>query len=306
MLKILREVDLRDKTTFGIGGKAREYARVGEENGVFEAFEYAREKDREIFVLGGGSNVVFPDGRYEGLVVKNEIGGIEYNGMGVIVGSGSALGDLVRGASVKGMAGIEALTGIPGTVGGAIRGNAGAYGCETGDKLVSVKVFDGKKMRRVGVQGCGFGYRESVFKRKGWMIVEAEFRFEKGDKRKLEKRIKEIKAMRERKYPAGLRCPGSFFKNVEVSSLSEEQRSRISVEMIMYGKIPAGCLLERVGMKGYTIGGLKIADYHANLIINTGGGKEEDVCKLMEVCTKRVEEKFGIKLEAEVEIVMKR
>jgi len=205
---------------------------------------------------------------------------------------------------MEGYVGMEKMTGIPGTVGGAVYGNAGAYGQVVSDKLLRVKVFDGKKVTWVPKKLCKFGYRESIFKKNKWVLLEAEFLFNsRVDPAELKKAAADTLTLRLKKYKPGLKCPGSFFKNIEVKDLTREQLVKIPKEKIVYEKVPAGYLLEEVGAKGKKLGKILIADFHANLFINTGGGNPTDFYNLAKTYAEKVEEKFGIKLEPEVQLV---
>ncbi|TSC64625.1 MAG: UDP-N-acetylmuramate dehydrogenase, partial [Microgenomates group bacterium Gr01-1014_93] len=150
---------------------------------------------------------------------------------------------------------------------------------------------------------CGFGYRDSSFKRNGLIISEVTFQLEKGDPEKLKKEADEILEKRLTKYPKGIKCPGSFFKNIVANTLPEEILEKIPREKIVYGKIPAGVLLEEVGAKGDKLDGIEIAPYHANLFINNGGGKAEDFYNLAKKYFELVYQKFGIELEPEVQLI---
>ncbi len=207
----------------------------------------------------------------------------------------------------RGLSGMERMAGIPGTVGGAIYGCAGAYGQEIKDVLVSVRVFDGQKFRNLSKAQCQFGYRNSVFKKhKNLVITQAVLRLKKGDGKSLLKTSREIIKLREKKYPPGLRCPGSFFKNIKLSSLKPAAKraqfvKKVKHDKIMYGKVPSGHLLDQVGAKGMKQGSIRVAGHHANLIYNPNGGKARDVKALANKLKRKVKNKFGIGLEEEIQ-----
>jgi len=304
MIKIEKEIKISELTTLGIGGKVKYFCEAKSASEVCEAIEFSKKKEVDYFILGGGSNVLVSDAGYEGLVIKNRIEDLSEEGNTVRIGAGNNLQELVDLGVKNGFNGIQKLTMIPGTIGGAIRGNAGAYGASIGEFVKRVRIIDERlRIKWIEKIDCEFGYRESIFKKKKWVIVEGEFEFLAGDKKEIIAEEKGIREQRINKYPLTLKCPGSFFKNVEVNKVSKEAINKIPKDKIIEGKIPVGYLLEEVGMKGKTCGAIKIADYHANLLVNTGNGKAEEVIKLMEMGKNKVWSKFGIEIEPEVQMV---
>ncbi len=296
-------VSIGNLTTFGVGGIARRYVAVNQADDLVEAVKLAKEKRWKYFVLAGGSNVVFPE-KYSGFVIHYRSDKPEINGL--TVQAGTSLMDFIDYTIERGFVGLETLSGIPGTVGGAIVGNAGAYGQTISDNLVRVKIFNGKKVVWLTRQECKFTYRESIFKKKGkqdWLVLEAEFDLKLGNKAELKRRSQEIIAVRNERYIPGLKCPGSFFKNVPADKVSKKVLKLINPEKIKGGKIPTGYLLEEIGAKGLKFGNLEIAAFHGNLIINNGGATMKEVKKLSNFLKTRVLKKFGIKLEEEVRYV---
>ncbi|MBI2600587.1 UDP-N-acetylmuramate dehydrogenase [Candidatus Daviesbacteria bacterium] len=296
---------LSQVTTLKIGGPAKEFVSVQTEKELIEAITYARQKNLPFLVIGGGSNLLVADEGVEKLVIQNRITGIFQKGNNLIVKSGTILQDLVNFTIEKGLTGINKLTGVPGTVGGAIYGNAGAYGSGISDKLVELICFDPTSEEKVVLktEECGFGYRDSNFKRNNLIILEANFDLTPGNLEELKKESEEIKRKRDGKYPPGIKCPGSFYKNFVASELSTDVLVNIPKEKIVYGKVPAGALLEMVGAKGDRIDGIEIASYHANLFINNGTGTAKDFYNLAKKYAEKVKQKFGITLEPEVQLI---
>lgn len=292
-------------TTFGVGGKAQAYALVTTPDELLCAVQQVRTTQQPYYLIAGGSNVVLPE-YLPGLLIHYRaranyaprlIGGF------LLVEAGCELRKLITFAIKNNLAGLEALSGIPGTVGGAIVGNAGAYGQSISDKLVAVEVWDGKKRHWLTKKQCKFAYRNSIFKHpksKNWLVLRAKFKLSSGDKKVLAKKSREIIAVRNKKYPPGLKCPGSFFKNVLVANVSKKSLQLIDQTKIVEGKIPAGYLLEEVGAKGLGQTNLRVASFHGNLIINKGKAKSGEVRHLANILKRRVFKKFGIKLEEEV------
>lgn len=296
-------VPLSKYNTLQIGGPADAFLEVKKEADLIAAFKLAKKIGIKCLILGGGSNLLINDNGFRGLIIHNKIVGIQIKDWVIKVKSGTCLQDLVDFSIKKGLQGIENLSGIPGTVGGAVFGNAGAYGQEISDDLIKVKIFDGKGVKWLKKSECRFGYRESIFKNINLPILEVEFKLKKGDKEELNKKTKEILNLRIKKYPSNQKSPGSFFKNISVKDLSRDVLQKIPKEKIIFNKISAGYLLEAVGAKGKRRGQIEIADYHANLFINKDGGKATDFIKLTKIFSDKVKKKFGIKLEPEVQLV---
>ncbi|HXF44259.1 MAG TPA: UDP-N-acetylmuramate dehydrogenase [Candidatus Paceibacterota bacterium] len=311
-MKVRKNISLAPLSTFRIGGRADFFCLVKEPTDLFEAVEFARNKKIPYRILAGGSNIVFPDGRFKGLLIKISDGGIVKDKNRLIVGAGVALEEVIKKSISAGLKGLETLSGIPGTLGGAIVGNAGAYGHSISEVVERVKVWDpvgGQNLSKgagskgffwISKKDCKFRYRESVFKHKPYIVVCAVLKFKNGNSKNLRKISRDIIKLRLKKYKPGLRCPGSFFKNVLVSEVSKKSLLKINKSKIIEGKIPAGYLLEEVGAKGMRVGGIEIANFHGNLLINRGGARAADVRKLAALLKKRVFEKFGIRLEEEI------
>lgn len=297
-------VPLSSYITLRLGGPARYFMEAKAADQIAEAVCWAKEKEIPFLIIGCGSNLLVSDKGFPGLVVRNLDKGIIRKGSKLKVRGGTLLGDLVDFSINTGLGGLEKMAGIPGTVAGAVYGNAGAYRQEISDHMTSVLVFDGEKVRRFSRKDCTFSYRSSVFKsNKDLLILEAEFILNPSDKSALKSEARKIVELRAEKYPPTLLCPGSFFKNLQVSDLPAEAVNKIPKEKIIKGKVSAGYLLEAVGARGKSKGGIKITDYHGNLFINTGGGTARDFWNLVQLYQRKVEEKFGILLEPEVQLV---
>ncbi|TSC90984.1 MAG: UDP-N-acetylmuramate dehydrogenase [Parcubacteria group bacterium Licking1014_17] len=291
-------------TTMGIGGSPQGFATVKTEDELIGLIK--SNKNTRWRVIGEGSNIIFDNKGFGGLIIKNEIKELKIVGRTVYAGAGNNLNGFIKKIINKGLSGMEKMSGIPGTVGGAIYGCAGAYGQEIRDCLSRVRVFDGRKIKWLTKKQCGFSYRDSIFKKKtGWTILGAEFKFQKSDSKKLTKISREIIKLRNQKYPPGLKCPGSFFKNIVLKNIKPAVRKRllpkIDKDRIFGGKVPVGYLLDLVGAKGMKIGGIAVSEKHGNLIYNVNGGTFSDLQKLIKILKQKVYKKFGIKLEEEVQ-----
>lgn len=296
---------LSSYTTLKIGGPALGLIEVFRTEDLTEITKIALENKIKFLVIASGSDLLVSDSGYDGLVIVNKTRGIDLvSDTEIEAFSGAVLQDLVDFANQHSLAGFENMAGIPGSVGGAIYGNAGAYGQSVSDNLVSVNFFDGLSTQEMTKDQCKFTYRESVFKNnKSWVVLSAKFSLKNGDANELTSKSKETMALRAKKYPPGIKCPGSFFKNILASELSSEVLKNIPEDKIVYGKIPAGYLLEEVGAKGDKIGGIEIASYHANLFMNNGEGNASDFFELARKYKVKVKEKFNIILEPEVQLV---
>lgn len=280
---------LAEFSSFRTGGAAKYFftARTVEE--VVRAVKAAQKLDLPSFFLGGGSNILVSDKGYDGLVIRIAVMGMERLGQAEVkAGAGEPLAALVDFAAENSLTGLEFATGIWGTVGGAVYGNAGAYGSDMSAVVSQVTVVDRKgNVKNVDNRYCEFGYRDSVFKRNGDAIVEVFFKLAGGDADTIVKRMEEIKALRRGKHPRSEPSAGCFFKNIEDASQP-------------HGKIPAGRLLEEIGAKNMSVGGAKVFENHANIIVNTGSATSQDIRRLADLLKKKVFETFGIMLEEEV------
>jgi UDP-N-acetylmuramate dehydrogenase len=254
---IQKDVVLANHTSFRIGGRAQYFFVAKTKDHLIRAVKWAKKRNLPFFILGGGSNVLISDKGFKGLVIKFQ---------------DQKLSQLVNN-------GLEWTVGIPGTVGGAIWGNAGAFGKSMENALESVEVYDIKdeKIKVLDKKDCQFGYRDSIFKKNpNLIILSAKIKPRKSSPRK----IKEYLKCRKEKQPLNFPSAGSFFKNPPGFS--------------------AGELIEKCGLGGKQIGGAKISEQHANFIVNMGGAKASDVLALAKMCQDKVKEKFGVELKEEI------
>lgn len=312
MIKIKNNFSLSKIAYMRVGGKAELFTTVKTERELKHAIKYCLEKQKKWYIIGDGSNIVPNDNGVNGLVIQNKIIGIKIKNRIAFAGAGENLLKFIFLLNKNGFAGIEKMAGIPGTVGGAIYGNAGAYGQEIQNHIKNVRVYDThrNKIYWISQKKCQFSYRESIFKKKKELIIlGAKFALGCDEPKTLKNISKNIIALRQQKYPTGLACPGSFFKNIVISKLpfrvQEFVKKSIKKSELSrwHGKLPAAYLLEKVGAKNFKCDGIRVAKYHANLIFNDGNGKSKNVAKLSTILKRRVENKFGITLEAEVQFI---
>jgi len=301
--KCLRRKNFSSFTTLKLGGNIGHFYQAGTTKELIKALICAEALAEKYIVIGDGSNLLVSDKGFGGLVIKNSTKGIIVDGNRVEISSGENLWQAIKIIIDKGLGGIENMSAVPGTVGGAIYGNAGAYGQTISDKLVRVKVYKDSRIYWLNKDQCGFDYRESRFKKTGEIILKGEFFFEKSDRKVLLQKANEIVDMRMKKFPPKLKCPGSFFKNIPAEELSKDVLVKIPKDKIVYGKLPVAYLLEQVGAKGDRLGKVKVTDYHANLFVNLGGANSKDFYTLAKKYQRLVYKKYGIKIEPEVQFV---
>lgn len=305
MLDIKENIFLREFNTFKIGGKARYFVRVSTIDECRKAVKWAKEKKTPFFILGGGSNILFSDKGYDGLIIKIENQEVNFRGENVIAGAGVLFLKLILLCKEKSLGGLEWGAGIPGTVGGAIFGNAGAFGGDIKDNLKEVIVLDTEsaKEKRLKNKECQFFYRNSIFKReKKYIIFSGVFALKKTEKKKIEKEIKEHIFYRKEHHPLEKPSAGSIFKNVKTKKLQPKLMEKFP-EFKDAKEIPAAYLVAKANLKGKQIGGAKISEKHTNFIVNEKNAKAKDVIFLIEFVKKTIKEKFNIALQEEVIII---
>jgi len=291
-------------TRFGIGGPAEVYFETPDEQSFMEALNIARTSGSAHVVIGGGTNLIVADAGFPGIVLRFTARGIESEGIRVRVAAGVELQALVDHCIRVGLRGLETMTGIPGSVGAAIYGNAGAYGHSINERIRQVRFFDGSAIRLFGNAECEFHYRESIFKRqKDWVVFSAELDMDVASSADLRQAADDIFKIRLEKYPATMRCAGSIFKNLILAELSPSVQKQVPERVIREGKVPSAYFLEQVGAKGIENGDIRVADYHANLIYNAGQGTARQVCEIIIDLKSRVERQFGLTLEEEVQYI---
>jgi UDP-N-acetylmuramate dehydrogenase len=288
----------------GIGGPATLYLEAATPEAFIATQRLLRSEKVDVTVIGEGSNLIVADAGFQGAVLRLVNREMRVQGSTVHVDGGVTLQTLVDFTVAQGLQGLETMTGIPGSVGAAVYGNAGAYGHSISERVVSVRFHDGEAIREVDNAGCEFHYRESIFKkRKAWVIVSATLAMVPGDAAVLHEKATGILDVRNRKYPPTMKCAGSIFKNFLLANLPPEVAAQVPAKVIIEGKIPSAWFLEQVGAKGIRLGGIQVADYHANLIYNDGGGTARDLRTIIADLQQRIQTRFGIPLEEEVQYI---
>jgi UDP-N-acetylmuramate dehydrogenase len=323
-MKIDTNKNLSEITTTGIGGLVSLVFWPTNYPELIEAIRFCNDRKMPFFVLAGGSNTIFPDKDLTyGQVVINikEFAGIEIttqDDMTIFeLDPGVELQKVVDLAIQNGLGGVIGLNRVPGTIGGAVVGNAGAYGAETKDLVQKIEFIrfsevkkqpDWVKIYTLQNSECFFGYRDSLFKQDKDILITRIYLELKNSSNPEEDQSKydEIANKRDSIYPKGLQSPGSLFKNILFSSLSKKVQSNIPPEWVVFGdKLPVGKLLENIGAQGFQVGQMKQRDTHANIMINLGGGTFADANKVVKELQKKVYDKFGIEIEPEVRFIPK-
>ncbi|MGH9581462.1 MAG: UDP-N-acetylmuramate dehydrogenase, partial [Bryobacteraceae bacterium] len=297
-------VPLAAYTRFGIGGPASIFCETRDEGAFVEALRTAASFEAPHIVIGGGTNLIVSDAGFDGIVLRYSGSRIVRQQTTLCAESGALLQDVVDESIAHGLKGMETMTGIPGSLGGAVYGNAGAYGRSIQELIGRVRVGDGERVFDLRNEECRFRYRESVFKeRKQWVILSAELRFDEGDPARMAQTAAEIRTIRDVKYPPAMKCAGSIFKNLLFADLPPGVQAQVPEKVVREGKVPSAWFLEQAGAKGLRRGDIQVASYHANLIYNDGAGTAADLVAAIHELKQRVRARFGFDLEEEVQYI---
>jgi len=305
--RIQENIVLAPLTSFKIGGAARYFAAVENKEELLEVLAWAEKNRLPFQVVGGGSNLLVSDRGFDGLVIKMANAGLSVRGERIECGAGAPLAKALSVSVGHALAGLEWAIGIPGTVGGAIIGNAGARGSTIADIIETVAAYNYKQKRSeiLSRSLCRFGYRGSLFKEvEGYVIISAILKLQLDKKEEIERREQIFLNQRLSSQPK-LPSAGSVFKNIDAAAVSNSQAIRLAEKekMIVDGQIPAGWLIDHLGLRGKKIGGAKISLEHANFIVNAGDATAEDVVMLVSFIKQQVRTKLGVQLHEEIRYV---
>lgn len=285
-VEILVAEPMKNHTTFRIGGPADALALPKTPEEVAEVVRFCNEHAQPYYVLGNGSNLLVSDEGYRGLVLQlyRNFNDIQVNGETITVQSGAMLAAVARTAYQTGLTGLEFASGIPGTIGGAVVMNAGAYGGEMKNVLKEVTVLTKEgEVLVIPAKALELGYRTSVIPKNGWIVLGAVLQLKKGDQEQILARMEELKEQRITKQPLDLPSAGSTFKRPE-------------------GYF-AGKLIMDAGLRGFTVGGAQVSEKHCGFVVNRGNATAADVWKLICEVKRRVKEMTGVELEPEVKLL---
>ncbi len=314
-LLIQKNVRIDSLTTFKIGGQAKYFFEAQNKEELKKVVGWAQEQNIPYFVLGGGSNILVSDQGFNGLLIKVPAMGVKIKksqGVSRIVevGAGVLLSELIAFSIKQGLSGLEYFVGIPGTIGGAIYGNAGwpRNKKSIGDFVVSATLLmpDGQISKKEA-DWFKFAYRSSRLKNldsKKIIILSAEFKLRLENQNKILSTQKEIINIRQKGVPRGCSA-GCIFKNIEIKkNMPSSLLNQLPPVFIEKGNIPAGWLIDRCGLRGHKIGGAQISSQHANFIININKAKAQDVQSLIKIVQEQVKKKFNINLALEIEYLV--
>lgn len=285
-VEILVAEPMKNHTTFRIGGPADALALPKTPEEVAEVVRFCHEHAQPYYVLGNGSNLLVSDEGYRGLVLQlyRNFNDIQVNGETITVQSGAMLATVARTAYQTGLTGLEFASGIPGTIGGAVVMNAGAYGGEMKNVLKEVTVLTKEgEVLVIPAKALELGYRTSVIPKNGWIVLGAVLQLKKGDQEQILARMEELKEQRITKQPLDLPSAGSTFKRPE-------------------GYF-AGKLIMDAGLRGFTVGGAQVSEKHCGFVVNRGNATAADVWELICEVKRRVKEMTGVELEPEVKLL---
>jgi UDP-N-acetylmuramate dehydrogenase len=305
-LIIQENIPLAPLTTFQIGGPARYFVDVRSDSDIQDAIAWAKEKSARFVVLAGGSNVLVPDEGIDALVI-HPVGNL-YGFAGDTLDAWGATNLLfaIKAIGTQGYGGWEKLAGIPGTIGGAVRGNAGAFGSEVKDFVVTVRALNTLtgEIRDFSAAECGFSYRHSYFKdHPEWFIMRAVLKLSTVEPSESARLADETIAEREKRHLQNVRAAGSFFTNPvapqHIVDMFEAEKGVKSRE----NRVPAGWLIEKAGLKGHKVGDARCSPQHADYIINTGNATAHDVRNLAQMIKLEVSAQFGVELTEEAALL---
>ena len=304
-------MELKKFSNFKIGGSADNFLTASDAQGLIDGLKDWKRREpwwkkSEIFILGGGTNILWSDRGFRGLIVKPEIGVLERDGNLIRAGAGESMADLLKFSAGNELSGLEWAGGLPGTVGGAVFGNAGAFGGETKDSVREVLSVDLNTfaLRRRSGEECEFSYRSSVFRRhRGQEIVlEVVFVLRPGNREEILGGMRDKIRYREERQPLEHPNIGSIFKNVPVERFSPEviERYGLNVKTDPFPVIPTARLISEAGLRGLSLGGAMVSPKHPNFIVNVLDATSGDVAGLISAVKGLIRGQFGVELEEEV------
>lgn len=283
---VYRNEPMKKHTTFRIGGPADYYLCPHSAKEIQKAVEICREENIPYFILGNGSNLLVSDKGYRGAVIQlwKNVSDIRVDGCRIQAKAGASLAKIAAQAMEKGLTGMEFAAGIPGTLGGAVVMNAGAYGGEMKDILKEVLVMDKEgRIFTLKTEDLKLGYRTSIVKEKGYIVLAAVLELQPGDRNKIRDLMEDLKQRRAEKQPLDMPSAGSTFKRPE--------------------GFFAGKLIMDAGLRGFSVGGAQVSEKHCGFVVNTGEATASDVLTLIREVQKRVRENSGVELETEVKFL---
>ncbi|MDD3284619.1 MAG: UDP-N-acetylmuramate dehydrogenase [Patescibacteria group bacterium] len=294
--------NLAKLTTFGVGGDAKYFLQTDDIEEIQSILKFCKNENLKFKIIGGGSNLLISDDGYDGLILKIDNKNIHIDNNIFSVGAGVLLRDFVNFVIKNSYVGCDFIFGIPGTIGGAIYGNAGSFGGDISNIIKSVRFINSNsEIKELDKKECKFFYRESIFKHHDFVIFDAKFDLPKGDVNAFKKIMLERIKLRNSKQPWEYKSAGSFFKNVEINNDIRKNLENILDLSKFIDNIPAGFLIESVGLKGFCIGDAQASEKHANFLINKGDAKAKDIYNLAKIIKEKIKKEYNINLKEEVQ-----
>lgn len=299
-------------TTFKIGGPASYYVQIPTIDQLVGALDYVRGQGLPYLLLGGGSNMLVQDEGFDGVVLVPQDKTITFDGTMVTAAAGVLTVALARETMTHACAGFEWGVGVPGTIGGAVRGNAGAMGGEMKDSVFSVEVYRDAERLSLSAKECDFGYRDSAFKHNHDVILSVTLALKTATDNNAMKKAISYLQYRNSTQPQGYASTGCIFKNVDIADNTANRDALLEhvskddekvQQFLAVGKISAGWLVEQVGMKGVQYGQAIVSERHGNFIVNLGNASANDVHNLIAEIKTRVYDRYGIELHEEVAMI---
>ncbi len=323
--RLKRDESLKKHTNFHIGGPARWFVDIRSEDELLSVMELIQTHDVRWFVMGGGSNTLALDEGFDGIVLKMALRGFRIEGTSVVAEAGVISAALARATAEAGLAGFEWAISLPGTIGGAVRGNAGCFGGEIKDTCISARILSyrrGPPVRPGRPGGCTspeiveyshddlkFNYRESAIKHSSDIVISATFQLHPGDAVVLKEKLAATLMKRKATQPLSAGSAGCTFKNYDAESEEELQRlgQKLDIllpsEMLTSRRVSAGWLIDQLGLKGTKIGGAQISSEHGNFIVNSEQATASDIVQLIALIKTKARNEAGILLQEEIQIL---
>lgn len=282
--RVLLNEPMTKHTTFKIGGVADIFIKIETKEELKNSLEIAKKNNIPITVIGNGSNVLVMDKGIRGIVIKLDLKDIRIDNNLIYVEAGVLLPKLARVACDNNLTGLEEISGIPGTFGGAIYMNSGAHGIEISDKIISITYIDENlEIKTINKEDADFSYRKSIFQNENWIILNGTLRLENGNQEEIKEKMQDFLETRKQNQPLNMPSAGSVFKRGE---------NYISAKLI-----------DECGLKGKSIGGAQVSEKHAGFIVNNGNATAKDVLELIDFIKQQVDNKFGVELKTEIKIL---
>lgn len=310
-ISIKENVSLKSFTMYKIGGNARFFVDAKKADDIKEALRFAKEKNLSFVIMGAGSNMLISDKGFNGVVIRNVGGNVRIEGEKLISDAGVMMARAVIESAKAGLGGFAWAIGIPGTIGGSVRGNAGCFGGEMKDVVERVHIYDSVKGKDKILPGnkCKFSYRHSIFKiHPEWVILLVTLILKKRDTKAIQDEIRSISEVRSKKQDLGTKSCGCIFKNVSWNRKDINKKKLIAHFPVLRKfqnspNIPASFLIDSVELKGVQIGHVFVSPKHANYFVNDGNATAEEVVMLISHVKDVVRRKYHISLQEEIQYV---